>query len=635
MALNFLKAVDAAKKTKHLLDDIPPPGRAELELWKSANKPQPRPPLTARPAVARIPSELTPRSARVARRPLSSAPAGPEEPGASFGFRGVKMPAGSRSDEAAQARAELDGARGSILSHWTAAYAGESDRFASTAVYVELRLRQALAASEALGAPNLFRCAVVCDAWERVAPLLGRYESLLSLVWRELLRCMFADYDESLPGSDARSYARRQPFFVEVQKQRKAAAEQAATISAWGAQRQEAMEALGERSKTISHTLSVWNRALASAGAGSVVKAEALEGQVGAGPAGRGHAHTRTRAHTTRARGRSAHSLTLLPSDARTPRAHAHAHARRAQLRSLADQLEEANSTIADLTDSSYSEPLLKVVRDFAALPPARQPECLRRLLLGGEGDGEGGDGAAPTRAPLLVLVEMAPADGGAMVGRMLGSVHLGPDEAAEATGAALGCVSAEVRAKGVELGLLGHSSPAQVGATLATILTKLHGASVRLLRPCFAREAATLPLRSAREAAGARSGRAPAHTPAPPPPPAPPHAPFVARRSSLAWSGSGARQRGRRDGGGVWARGAPHGARPAARGAGAAAARAARRGRARLCAAGGPRPRLEAAAADDDAPRGGRGGAGAAAEARAGREREGARRGGEGGGPA
>jgi len=280
MPLNFLQAIDAANKTKSLLDDVHPPGSAELALWKAANKPQPRPPLSARPAVTRIPAELTPRSARVARRPLSSAPAGPEEPGASFGFRGVRMPANSSSDEAVEARTELEGARVSILSHWTAAHAGESDRFASTAVYVELRLRQALAASEALGAPNLFRCAVVCDAWERVAPMLGRYESLLSLVWRELLRCMFADYDEGLPGSDARGYAKRRPFFVEVQRLHKAAAEQAATIDAWGVQREEAMDALGERSKTISHTLSVWNRALASAGAGSVVKAEALEGQV-------------------------------------------------------------------------------------------------------------------------------------------------------------------------------------------------------------------------------------------------------------------------------------------------------------------------------------------------------------------
>lgn len=114
-------------------------------------------------------------------------------------------------------------------------------------------------------------------------------------------------------------------------------------------------------------------------------------------------------------------------------------------------------------------------MRDFRALPLAQQPECLRRLLEE--------DSAEATQTALLVLSEMAPADGGAMLGRMLGSVHLPPDEAAEATGAALGCVSAEVRAKGVELGLLGHSSPAQVGAALAAILMRLHEASVRLTR--------------------------------------------------------------------------------------------------------------------------------------------------------
>ena len=36
------------------------------------------------------------------------------------------------------------------------AHSDEADRFASTAVYVEMRLRQALTASEQLGSPNLF-----------------------------------------------------------------------------------------------------------------------------------------------------------------------------------------------------------------------------------------------------------------------------------------------------------------------------------------------------------------------------------------------------------------------------------------------------------------------------------------------
>jgi len=49
-------------------------------------------------------------------------------------------------------------------------------------VFVEMRLRQALSSSVTLGVPNVFRTAVVCDAFERVAPMTGRYEGMLVLI---------------------------------------------------------------------------------------------------------------------------------------------------------------------------------------------------------------------------------------------------------------------------------------------------------------------------------------------------------------------------------------------------------------------------------------------------------------------
>ena len=49
----------------------------------------------------------------------------------------------------------------------------DEEHFASKAVFVEVRPRQALSASASLGkVPNIFRTALVCDAFERVAPLL-------------------------------------------------------------------------------------------------------------------------------------------------------------------------------------------------------------------------------------------------------------------------------------------------------------------------------------------------------------------------------------------------------------------------------------------------------------------------------
>ena len=80
--------------------------------------------------------------------------------------------------------------RSSRLSHWMNAFAADEEAFASKAVFVEMRLRQALSSSVTLGVPNTFRCAVVCDAFERVAPMTGRYEGVLGLIWKELVRAI-------------------------------------------------------------------------------------------------------------------------------------------------------------------------------------------------------------------------------------------------------------------------------------------------------------------------------------------------------------------------------------------------------------------------------------------------------------
>ena len=109
------------------------------------------------------------------------------------------------------------------LAHWMNAFVADEHSFASKAVFVEMRLRQALQSSAALGVPNTFRAAVVCDAFERVAPLTGRYEGVLALIWREIMRAVFFDYTHDLPGSGARAYAERTPYFVEAQRQRQAA----------------------------------------------------------------------------------------------------------------------------------------------------------------------------------------------------------------------------------------------------------------------------------------------------------------------------------------------------------------------------------------------------------------------------
>ena len=51
----------------------------------------------------------------------------------------------------------------------------------------------------------------MCDAFERVAPLTGRYEGVLVLIWKELIRSIFSDFTNDLPGQGAKAYAERHP----------------------------------------------------------------------------------------------------------------------------------------------------------------------------------------------------------------------------------------------------------------------------------------------------------------------------------------------------------------------------------------------------------------------------------------
>ena len=40
------------------------------------------------------------------------------------------------------------------------------------------------------------------------------------LIWRELIRAIFFDYTSELPGSGAKAYAERMPYFLEAKRLR-------------------------------------------------------------------------------------------------------------------------------------------------------------------------------------------------------------------------------------------------------------------------------------------------------------------------------------------------------------------------------------------------------------------------------
>ena len=120
--------------------------------------------------------------------------------------------------------------RSNRLTHWMEVFQADEEAFASKAVFVEMRLRQALSSSVQLGTPNAFRTAIVCDAFERVAPMTGRYQGVLELCWKELMQSIFLDYSPDLPGTGAKVYAERTPYFLEVKRLRDLTEEQNKTM---------------------------------------------------------------------------------------------------------------------------------------------------------------------------------------------------------------------------------------------------------------------------------------------------------------------------------------------------------------------------------------------------------------------
>ena len=226
-----------------------------------------------------------------------------------------------------------------VLSSWMQQQSADEEHFASKAVFVEVRLRQALSASASLGkVPNIFRTALVCDAFERVAPLSGRLEPLLGLLWRELLRCVFVDDSNADGDGDdattttparggARGYANRTPYFAEVRRVESELAELRATMANWEAQRTAAIAEIEERNRSVNHTLSAWNRALVHAGAEG--KQQELQAHIG----------------------------------------------------ELARQLDSANDEISRLSDQTLNEPLARLLDGFDKLTESQQQSALRTIL--------------------------------------------------------------------------------------------------------------------------------------------------------------------------------------------------------------------------------------------------------------
>ena len=165
--------------------------------------------------------------------------------------------------------------RSNRLTHWMEVFQADEEAFASKAVFVEMRLRQALSSSVQLGTPNAFRTAIVCDAFERVAPMTGRYQGVLELCWKELMQSIFLDYSPDLPGTGAKVYAERTPYFLEVKRLRDLTEEQNKTMKRMKLQRDAELAEIQARNQLINKVADKWNKALAGSQASK--EADALK----------------------------------------------------------------------------------------------------------------------------------------------------------------------------------------------------------------------------------------------------------------------------------------------------------------------------------------------------------------------
>ena len=89
-----------------------------------------------------------------------------------------------------------------------------------------------------------------------------RYEGVLVLIWRELLRAIFVDFTPDLPGSGAKVYSERNPYFLEAKRLREQCDEAERLMRKMKAQRDAELASLKGRNEMINKTLGAWNRAL-------------------------------------------------------------------------------------------------------------------------------------------------------------------------------------------------------------------------------------------------------------------------------------------------------------------------------------------------------------------------------------
>ena len=167
--------------------------------------------------------------------------------------------------EGTHAQAER-GVQEMVMASWLREF-GERDDFGSPVVFVELQLRQALAATAAAGGrPDAFRTACICECLGRLPEVAGHFASVLSLLRQELMRAIYVGYEPfGRTGSrqvDAQSLLSRPTYFTECFALRKRVVHLEERLNDWLTTKEALMQDADGRNELLRLAAAKWSTVL-------------------------------------------------------------------------------------------------------------------------------------------------------------------------------------------------------------------------------------------------------------------------------------------------------------------------------------------------------------------------------------
>jgi len=152
------------------------------------------------------------------------------------------------------------------MSSWLSEFEGQG-KFGSGAIYIEMQLRQALAATQTERQPDSFRTACVCECLARLPDAAGSFAGVLKLLRGELLKAVYVNH-ESLERRrrrvDAQGLLECKTYFDEVATLQAKIVEQNERLADWQRAKQELAQDADGRNELLRLAVARWNTVLST-----------------------------------------------------------------------------------------------------------------------------------------------------------------------------------------------------------------------------------------------------------------------------------------------------------------------------------------------------------------------------------